>query len=280
VSADEREAARAFADFVRRPAGQDKAVRAGFRPVAATSPGVAVARTDGTDPDLPRTVVDLPSGALLRRMVDRWSEERKGARVMLVVDVSGSMAEDAAPGQTKLALARSAVEQSLGSFRGDDLVGLRQFSTGLGPAQDQEQIDLAPVAPVADQADRLRQATATLVPANGTPLYAVTRASVREMVAAYDPARINAVVLLTDGRNEDGDTADDKKARDDLVRYLQTQTQGENGRPVRLFTIGYGGGADAAVLQEMAEATNGRYYGATTDPTTIAKVFVQVVSNF
>jgi Ca-activated chloride channel family protein len=236
--------------------------------------------TDGTDPAQPRTTMELPAGAVLARLLDRWFEQRKGARVMFVVDVSGSMAEDAAPGQTKLALARTAVEQSLATFRGDDLVGLRQFSTGLGPAQDQEQVDLAPVAPVAGQAERLRQAAATLVPANGTPLYAVTKASVREMVADHDANLINAVVLLTDGRNEDGDTADDKKARDDLVRFLQNQTQGENGRPVRLFTIGYGGGADAAVLQEMAEATNGRYYGATTDPTTIAKVFAQVVSNF
>ena len=58
------------------------------------------------------------------------------------------------------------------------------------------------------------------------------------------------------------------------------QTQGDSGRPLRLFTIGYGAAADAVVLKDLAESTNGRYYSATADPTTIAKVFVQVVSNF
>jgi Ca-activated chloride channel family protein len=199
---------------------------------------------------------------------------------MVVIDVSGSMADEAAPGETKLALAKAAALASFDQFRGDDLVGLRQFSTGLGPKQNEEEIDLAPVAPVGGQKDRLRQQTSGLVPANGTPLYAVTLSSVRDMLAGYDPTRINAVVLLTDGHNEDGDTANDKKQRDETVRFLQSQTQGENGRPVRLFTIGYGATADAAVLKEMAEATNGRYYGATADPTMITRVFLQVVSNF
>ena len=68
-------------------------------------------------------------------MLDTWEAQRKGARVMVLVDVSGSMAEEAAAGRTKLALARAAVDESLAMFRDDDVVGLRELSTGLGPAQ-------------------------------------------------------------------------------------------------------------------------------------------------
>ena len=85
---------------------------------------------------------------------------------------------------------------------------------------------------------------------------------------------------FTDGKNEDGTTSDDTKQFQALVRFLSDKTQGENATPVRLFTIGYGSGADANALRQMAEASNGRYYGATSDPTTINKIFTQVISNF
>ena len=60
---------------------------------------------------------------------------------------------------------------------------------------------------------------------------------------------------------------------------LARQSQGENGLPVRLFTIGYGADADLGVLRQMAEATNGASYDA-SDPKSITKVFTAVVSNF
>jgi Ca-activated chloride channel family protein len=289
VSPAERDAARAFIEFVLRPESQHQVVQAGFRTARAaesggTDPnavtGPPLTGELGVDPDQPRTALELPTGPVLTQLLDRWVPQHKAARVMLVVDVSGSMADEAAAGQSKLALAQAAIEQSLDHFRDHDLLGVRQFSTGLGPTRDQQHLDLAPVAPLGGQRDVIRRGTAALVPANGTPLYTAARDSVGQMVARYDASRINAVVLLTDGRNEDGETADDKRQRDELVRFLQAQTQGENGRPVRLFTIGYGASADAAVLKEMAEATNGRYYSATSDPTTIAEVFLQVVSNF
>ena len=99
------------------------------------------------------------------------------------------------------------------------------------------------------------------------------------MLNEYDPTRINAVVLLTDGKNEDANSGDDAKQLSNLLTYLQEQTQGENAKPVRLFTIGYGADADTKILTNMAEAANGSYYAA-KDPTTINKVFIQVISNF
>jgi Ca-activated chloride channel family protein len=69
-------------------------------------------------------------------------------------------------------------------------------------------------------------------------------------------------VLLTDGKNEDGKSSDDARQLAELQKFLQEQTLGEVGRPVRLFTIGYGADADVNVLKQMAESTNGGFYNA------------------
>ena len=95
------------------------------------------------------------------------------------------------------------------------------------------------------------------------------------MLEEYDPARINAIVLLTDGRNEDPRNED----LDELLRYLRTQNEGEAATPVRIFTIAYGGDADEGTLKRIAEATGAAAYSA-VDPATIVNVFNAVVSNF
>ena len=74
------------------------------------------------------------------------------------------------------------------------------------------------------------------------------------MNAQQDPASINAVVVLTDGRNEYTDNDLDRAARD-----LQASAQ-ENG--VRVFTIAYGPDADLATLQEISEASRAAAYDA------------------
>lgn len=110
-----------------------------------------------------------------------------------------------------------------------------------------------------------------MTPLNGTPLYAATRTAAEAMNAEQDPGSINAVVVLTDGRNEytDNDLAG-------LLRDLEASAQ-ENG--VRVFTIAYGPDADLATLQEISEASRAAAYDA-RNPTSIDKVFSDVLSNF
>ena len=212
-------------------------------------------------------------------LLDQWNQNRKGARVLLVIDVSGSMSQEVADGQTKLDLAKSAASESLNQFKDDDLVGLREFSTNVGPSDHDTYIDLVAIGDVGTQREKMLSAINGLFPTNGTPLYDVTSASMKSMLETYDATRINAVVLLTDGKNEDSNGGDDAKQLNDLLKFMQDQTQGENAKPVRLFTIGYGADADTRILTNMAEAANGSYYAA-KDPKTINKVFIQVISNF
>lgn len=284
VSPAQKEAAQAFVQFTLKPENQQKTLRYNFRPGnPQVAIGAPIVKDNGVDPGQPQTTVQVPTPPVAVALLDQWATQRKAARVLLVVDVSGSMADPADPsqsnGDTKLDLAVAAAVDSLGQFRGDDLVGLREFSTELGGTRTDTFVDLLPVGPMANQSEELRRRLQELRPLRGTPLYSVTQASVQKLVDEYDPTRINAVVLLTDGKNQDGDNTPDDDQLTSLLRFLQDATQGETSKPVRLFTIGYGADADSNVLKQLADSTSGAYYPA-ADPKTINKVFTQVISNF
>ena len=51
---------------------------------------------------------------------------------------------------------------------------------------------------------------------------------------AYDATKINAVVLLTDGVNDDGLPQDDEDQLDSLIRSLRAGSEGGGSRPVRI----------------------------------------------
>ncbi|MEX0658331.1 MAG: extracellular solute-binding protein [Egibacteraceae bacterium] len=276
VSDEQRAGARVFEEYVQRPENQERVLEFGFRPgnpeVALGPPLVADL---GVDPEEPQTTLEVPPPPVMVEVLERWEEQRKAARVQLVMDVSGSMADPAGDSrETKLDLAVQAAVQALDQFRDDDEVGLRIFSTNLGPDGQDDWIDLVPIGPMSENRTALQERLEGLVPVAGTPLYTVTQESFRELRADADPAKINAVVLLTDGRNED-------PRNDDLEAMLRSLTEGLEGQqsPVRIFPIAYGRDADPAVLRRIAEATDAAAYDS-SDPRTIDQVFTAVISNF
>lgn len=274
--------AEAFSEFVMRPENQQTLLSFNFRP---GNPDVAIgppiSPENGVNPDMPQTLLEVPNPPVMVEMLDRWHTQRKSAQVLLVIDVSGSMKERAGSGssETKLDLAKQAAMNSLSQFGPDDIVGLRIFSTDLGPGEDQDFLDLVPLGPIRENADALRSAIEGLTPTNGTPLYDVTRRSFEDMSEQYDASRINAVVLLTDGMNDDGNVSDDNRQLNEALEVMREGSQGEMAKPIRLFTIGYGADADLNILRQLAEATNAASYNA-SDPRSITKVFSAVISNF
>ncbi len=278
VDDTERAGAVAFEEFIKRPEAQTRVLEFGFRPGNADVPiGEPINAEWGVDPDQPQTLLEVPEPQVLTALLDRWAEDRKRARVMILLDASGSMGDTAGAdlGETKLDLAKEAVVEALDEFAPDDDVGFRIFTTGLGPNQDQDWLDLVPIAPLAGQRETIARSVTDLTPLNGTPLYTATQDAYDDMLAGFDPTRINAIVLLSDGRNED-DRNDDLEA---LIENLREQAEGENADPVRIFAIAYGGDADLETLRRIAEATNAQVYDA-SDATTISQVFTAVVSNF
>ncbi len=272
-----RDGARAFEQFVQEPDNQRRVLEFGFRPGnPQVAVGAPIERANGVDPDQPQNVLGVPEPAVLARVLDLWAQQRKSARVMMVIDVSGSMGEPADDrGNTKLDLAKQAAIAALAQFKAEDDVALRIFSTEISRAPPTEYLDLVPFGPISSNRELIATRIRSLVPTQGTPLYTVTGASYRELRDSFDPQRINAVVLLTDGRNEDPRNRD----LDGLLSDLRAGSEGQSSTPVRVFPIAYGEDADLSVLRRIAEATNAAAYDA-SDPTTIDKVFTAVVSNF
>jgi Ca-activated chloride channel homolog len=214
----------------------------------------------------------------LVRILDAWAEQRKEARVLLVLDISGSMGEPASDAATKLDLAKDAAVSALDQFKDADEVGLWVFSTDLG-GDDPNYREAVPVAPIGQNGADLEREILAQFPTNGTPLYDVTSKSYAAMLDTYDPAKINAIVLLTDGVNDDGNLGDDDDQFDALIAQLQSGSEGAASRPVRVFTIAYGEGADEVTLRAIAQATSAAHYNA-SNPATIEQVFTAVISNF
>ena len=143
-------------------------------------------------------------------------------------------------------------------------------SVSLMPMQNRP----SPVAAIGSDRSALENQIAALGTIQGTPLYDVAQAAYDEIEQGYDPTRINAVVLLSDG-----DDKDSAQTLHDLTEYLEGKSESSTGSSVRIFTIAYGKDADVNAMREIAKATNGAYYDA-TDPSTIVDVLNAVVSNF
>jgi len=271
VDSTKRQAAGDFLAWLRQPDQQSAFTDAGFRTFAG-EPGEPVTQANGMLPAGPGTILDPPSPAVLAAVQQSWDELRKRAHVLFLMDVSGSMGEMVgAAGQTKLELAQTAAIEAFEGFADDDEVGLWAFSSELGP-RGEPWLDMQDVGPAAKAVPKMQADVASMVAGGGTALYATLREAQSMMLEDLDPKRINAIILLSDGKNE--------YPPDNDLDSLLDQLAGESvDTSVRVFPIGYGQGADPAALTAIADASRGTYYEA-SDPTSIEKVLTSVLSNF
>ena len=251
-----RRAAALFLAYLEAPDRQERFRAEGFRDHEGRG-GPDLSQQWGVLPAGPATVLPAPSADALAAVEASWKEVRKRARVLMVLDVSGSMS-----GQ-KLELMKRGAAGSLDLFLDDDELALWSFGNGT----DQ----VAAMGPVGPRRAQLSQSIWGLLAGGGTRLYDSTREAVREIASSVDPRRISAVVVLTDGVNTNGNP--DLEA---LLRDLRSATAETR---VRAFTIAYGTDADRSILQRIAEATRGASYDA-SNPASIETVFEEVIGNF
>jgi Ca-activated chloride channel homolog len=262
-----------------------RASAADFVRYATTAQGQAVVRANGyrditSHPDTATaalghfaetvTSLRLPSAGVLSGIVHDFPAVRKRARVLFLLDVSGSMADPVAPGLTKLAAAKQALVAALAHFTADDQVGLAAFSNQPGGAITPGVV--APTAPLGTGKPALLNAVAALRPVSQTPLFAAVKQFTLSMTSGWRPDLINAVVLLSDGRNDSG-IAGSLQALTDSIGHLH------HAKPVLVFTLAYGKDADVPTLQAIAKMTGAHYYDA-TNPATIEPVLGDLVTSF
>jgi Ca-activated chloride channel family protein len=260
-----REAAAQFLSYLRSGPQQDTFRRYAFRGYDG-KPGSLTTQANGLLPDQPTKVLSPPAPDVLDAVLRSWQHLRKPARVILLVDVSGSMNQS-----SKLDLAKEGAIRALGEFAPEDDVGLWEFS---GTACR----ELVPIAPISEDRSLLQERIASMNAEGATPLYQCVREAV-DRLRTPDTSRITGVVVLSDGQNdvvEGGQDCLDSSTDgcpDGLVQFLNSELN------VRVFPIGYGKDADVEALQKIASASRAAYYSA-SDPASIDKVFVSVISNF
>ena len=89
------------------------------------------------------------------------------------------------------------------------------------------------MSPVAPKRDELTRSIGALKAEGATGLYATVDDAARMMASRFDPARINGVVVLTDGNNDYSAFG----SIDPLLANLRHQPP---DRAIRVFCIAYG----------------------------------------
>ena len=235
-------------------------------------------------PKQPQTLYEVPKPAVLVKLLNKWQTQRKSARVLLVLDVSGSMKDPADPdnpdGPTKLDLAKKAAIEALDQFKPEDEVGLRIFTTGLGPDQDQDYLDLLPIEPIGPKREALAARIRDQFPLNATPLYSVTQQSYEAVQAQLRPdphQRRRAAHRRHERRRQP------RRRQSTTAAGAVHAAPWQRGRE-RRSRSGSSRSPTAATPTSTRCARSPRrptraVYDA-SDPKTITKVFTAVVSNF
>ncbi|MDQ0603434.1 Mg-chelatase subunit ChlD [Streptomyces canus] len=201
----------------------------------------------------------------------------QSARVTTVVDASSSMSE-LVPGtnRSRMDVTKASLLQALATFTPEDEIGLWQFSTKLDGDKDYRV--LVPTGRLGDskdggtQRDKLSAAFSELapVPNGATGLYDTTLAAYTEATASYAKGKFNALVVLTDGVNQDPGSI----SRSTLIRRLQELTDPD--RPVPLIMIAVGPDADREEAQQIAGSTGGTGQEV-SDPSQIHEVILKAI---
>jgi Ca-activated chloride channel homolog len=249
VSAAERKGARLFQRFLAEEVTPKLAARFGFRPAdIGQRPVAPIEAANGVDPRQPSRTLGLPEPRVLNRIRTTWRQDRKPANVMLVLDVSFSMAEE-----SRLKRAKDGLRVFFEEVSRNDRLGLIAFND-----------EIQPIIPIRDRfrqgEPELRTTVHNLVASGGTAFYDATARGLSDVQALADPTRINAVILLSDGEDTESELSANKA--------VQLVSQQDDSAPkVRIFTIAYSASAEGAVesLKRIANGSGGKYYPGSTE---------------
>ncbi|SCL17760.1 Ca-activated chloride channel family protein [Micromonospora pallida] len=267
ASPEQRDAAADFLAFLRETPQQQSLSRHGFRDHERTASGPVIASVGGRGAqDL--TYFDQPDPTVVKAILSGWGTLRKKANILVAVDTSGSM--NARIGdRTRFQVATRAAAKGFSLLNSEDQVALWSFSSETeqrpkSPYSEEVRLSAFDQKALTNELDNLHVE-------GGTALYATVRAAHRHMLKNYDQSRINAVVVLTDGKNE-------YNKDNDLARLLQDVAL-DPERPIKIFCIAFDEQSDFERLDRIAKASAGKAFDA-RDPAKIDDAFVKLVSSF
>ncbi len=260
VSASQREGAATFLAFLKAHPAQERALALGFRPVDRTIKIAApIDAAHGVDPLQPQTLLEVPDGAMLEKLLATWRKTKKHADVVFVFDKSGSM-----QGQP-LAEAKKGAKAFLDTLDANDQVTLVFFDHTVYPP-------FGPVAVGKSKADLVARIDG--ISAGGdTAVYDATQKAFdllanRRGLSAH---HIRAIVVMTDGLDNKS------KVKLDQLR-TKVRGTGEQERQATIFTIAYGTAPSSDALQALATDGGGSFAQGNVD--SIIQIYRDIASFF
>lgn len=205
----------------------------------------------------PIEVRPSPTAEQVRAADGVWQSATVSFRLLTVFDVSGSMKEKVGP-TTRVGITQEAAGIALAALPPTTDLGVWGFSIDLGgPGVDYR--ELAPLGPLSNAANKAKiaKAAASLgtIANGGTGLYDTIWAAYQRVQKDYDPGRVNAVVILTDGKNEDPSGIT-------LQQLLANIKAADPAKPVAITTIGIGPDVDPAALKAISQLGKSDFYNA------------------
>jgi extracellular solute-binding protein/VWA domain-containing protein len=262
-----------FEQQLRAPAARTYLADAGFRdPSGASVPGVGAAEGVVAAPIRQLNKPTTGQGVDTLRL---WEAITDDVNSLLVIDVSGSMNEAGGNGKSKIDLTSEAARAAINFYPDTSNVGMWVFSTQQTATTDYR--ELVPIGEMDSEVGHKTRRQALIDAANSLPdqvhgntgLYDSLLAAVRDVRKNYDPSKVNTVIFMTDGQNDNASSL----TLDSLISTLKKEN---SPLPIPVFTIAIGPDADAAGLHKISQATGGKGY-VVKDPTTIRSVFLDAV---
>ncbi|MEU7660423.1 substrate-binding and VWA domain-containing protein [Streptomyces lincolnensis] len=278
LTTDESRAAIRFMNYLDRPEQRQLLELRGFRTSDERVTDALVTGAGGSRPQpYAEPAVQPPPDTALEETLGVWTITVQSARITTVVDASSSMSERV-PGtdRSRMDVTKASLLQALATFTPEDEIGLWDFSTELDGDKDYRV--LVPTRRLGDPADggtqreRLSAAFSDLtpVPDGATGLYDTTLAAYRAATSSYVEGKFNALVVLTDGVNQDPGSIE----RADLISQLERLSNPE--RPVPLIMIAVGPDADREEAEQIARSTGGSGQEV-DDPSQIHSVILKAI---
>jgi Ca-activated chloride channel family protein len=238
----QRETYRAFRQYLTSTPVQQRVLEAGYRPadlsVPIDGPSSPINATHGANPAEPQTTLQIPAPSVVQVVRDVWWLTKRHTNVYLVVDTSGSMAGN------KLAQTKEALLTFIDQVKGDsERVGLITFASSVYEVEELDELGL--------NRSQLLSAVGRLDASGDTALLDAVDEAYSRLQYLADAERINAIVVMTDGRENNSYTS-----LQELTRHVEDSNR--TGVPVVIFCIAYGSDADMWTLERIAEASGGQ----------------------
>ncbi|TYB45621.1 substrate-binding domain-containing protein [Actinomadura chibensis] len=247
----------------------------GFRTPDGKAPG-GFDQKAGVSPARPRQL-PAPQTEDVAKTMQAWAKLTLGLRMLTLIDVSGSMAEQVGPSLNRLQAIAQVSQSGLSMMSNDTELGQWLFSTDMnGSAPYKETIPIGPLGERVGSTTRRGLFLSALnqmqpKPNGDTGLYRTLLAAYKTMNRTYKPEFGNSILLLTDGKNDD-------PGGPSLQETLkQLKGMQDPNKPIQVNMIGFGKGVDRNELQQIANVTYGNVEIAMT-PDEIKKIFLKMLS--